>query len=193
MREFETGATRNTDEGRIDPEGFLSPAVLRSYSEYMNKNRVQADGTVRSSDNWQKGIPMDAYMKSMFRHFLEVWEMHRGTFSAEKQIENLNALLFNVMGYQHELLKASKAVDKAMEAADAAKPECSTYFYIGDEVMITRAWGHPDAEWVAEFMDSTVGMTGTVTNGYGGTYQVDIGRPRAFYYRPEVLQLVKRG
>jgi hypothetical protein len=192
MREFETGATRNTDEGRIDPEGFLSPAVIRSYSEYMNKNRVQADGSVRDSDNWQKGIPMDAYMKSMFRHFLEVWEMHRGTFSADKQIENLNALLFNVMGYQHELLKETKAVDKVMAAA-AQEPKCSTCFYIGDEVIITRAWGHPDADWVAEFMDSTVGMTGTVVATYGGTYQVNVGRPQSFYYRSEVLQLVKRG
>jgi hypothetical protein len=134
MREFSTGATRNVDEGRIDPEGFMSPTVVRSYSEYMNKNRVQADGTVRSSDNWQKGIPMDAYMKSMFRHFLEVWEMHRGTFSAEQQIENLNALLFNVMGYQHELLKETKAVDEAMTQTTAMAP-CSTCFYEGDEVL----------------------------------------------------------
>ena len=105
MREFKTGATRDTDEGRLDYEGFLSPLVLKRYAEYMNKNRVQADGKIRDSDNWQKGIPIVAYMKSMFRHFMDVWTGHRSKASNEEGQEALCALLFNVMGYLHELLK----------------------------------------------------------------------------------------
>ena len=62
MREFETGATRDTNDGKLDFEGFLSPLALVRYAEYMNKNRIQADGKVRASDNWQKGIPREVYM-----------------------------------------------------------------------------------------------------------------------------------
>ena len=57
MRNFDTGATRDVDTNKLDFEGFLSPVVLERYAEYMHKNRVQADGNLRDSDNWQKGIP----------------------------------------------------------------------------------------------------------------------------------------
>ena len=109
MRKFDTGATRDTEEGKLDYEGFLSPLVLRRYAMYMDKNRVQADGALRASDNWQKGIPMDAYMKSAWRHFFEWWRLHResidGTAGVEHMEEAMCALLFNVMGYMHELEK----------------------------------------------------------------------------------------
>lgn len=103
MREFETGATRDDDTEKLDYEGFLSPRVLRRYAKYMHRNRLQADGKLRDSDNWQKGIPIDAYMKSMWRHFMEVWDTHR---RQEGSIEEpLCALLFNVMGYLHETVE----------------------------------------------------------------------------------------
>ena len=107
MRKFETGATRNTDEGKLDFEGFLSPAVLHRFAEYMHKNRVQADGNLRAADNWQKGIPKDAYMKSGMRHFFDWWENHRGLPAADLE-EALCALLFNVQGYLFEILKEKK-------------------------------------------------------------------------------------
>jgi hypothetical protein len=103
MREFETGATRDNDQDKYDYEGFLSPAVLERYAEYMHSHRKQADGKMRDSDNWQKGIPISAYMKSMWRHFVDVWRGYRGD---EIDTEDaLCALLFNVMGYLHEHLK----------------------------------------------------------------------------------------
>lgn len=104
---FDSGAMRDTDEGKLDYEGFLSPAVLHRFAEYMHKNRFMEDGTVRDSDNWQKGIPKDAYMKSMWRHFMDVWMLHRGVLSEDvvKMDEALCALLFNVQGYLHECLK----------------------------------------------------------------------------------------
>ncbi len=108
MRKFDSGATRDTVEGKHDLEGFLSPAVLNRYAEYMNKHRKQADGELRDSDNWQKGIPLDVYMKSAFRHFFDLWANHRHIDSAIKEDveESLCALLFNTMGYLHEYLKS---------------------------------------------------------------------------------------
>ena len=105
MRTFDTGATRDTDQGKLDYEGFLSPLVLRRFAEYMHKHRLQADGALRASDNWQKGIPMDAYMKSGWRHFMEWWTLHRNPNTVGDMEEALAALLFNVQGYLHELLK----------------------------------------------------------------------------------------
>jgi len=105
VRTFESGATRDTDTDKFDMEGFLSYPVIMRYSEYMHKHRIQSDGTVRDSDNWQKGIPKDAYMKSMWRHFMDVWGNHRGYKTRDEQIEALCALKFNVDGYLHELLK----------------------------------------------------------------------------------------
>jgi len=103
-RIFETGATRDTEEGKLDFEGFLSPLVLQRYAEYMHCHRIQSDGKLRASDNWQKGIPRNVYMKSMWRHFMDVWTEHRGLKSRDGIEEALCGLLFNVMGYLFEIL-----------------------------------------------------------------------------------------
>lgn len=112
IREFSTGATRDIDTNKLDYEGFLSPEVLYRFATYMHKNRVQPDGAVRDSANWTKGIPLDAYMKSMMRHFMEVWELHRGVDRDGSQEEALCALLFNVQGYLYELLQKRGAGGK---------------------------------------------------------------------------------
>jgi len=104
VREFATGATRNNEEGKYDYEGFLSPLVIERFAEYMHKHRLQADGKLRDSDNWQKGMPRDAYMKSGYRHFMDWWKEHRGLESREGIEEALCALLFNVQGYLHEVM-----------------------------------------------------------------------------------------
>lgn len=107
MRTFDTGATRDTDATKPDYEGFLSPLVVERFGEYMHKHRVQPDGTLRDSDNWQKGMPLDAYIKSGFRHFMDWWHGHRGNGRAREGLEDaLCALLFNLQGYLHEMIKA---------------------------------------------------------------------------------------
>ena len=111
MRQFETGATRNIDVNKFDYEGFLSPLVIEEYGRFMHQHRLQADGKLRDSDNWQKGIPLAAYMKSMWRHFMNVWKYHRGYPIYNENgdpvtfYEEIMALLFNVQGYAHEVLK----------------------------------------------------------------------------------------
>lgn len=115
MREFETGATRNNADNKLDYEAFLSPSVLKRFAEYMHTHRKQADGTLRAGDNWQKGIPIDVYMKSMTRHFMDLWQLHRGetvlnpdTGEVQTREELLCAILFNVQGMLHEELKNKK-------------------------------------------------------------------------------------
>jgi hypothetical protein len=107
MRVFETGATKSGDETKIDFEGILSPQVLERYGEYMRKHTVQADGVTRATDNWQRGIPLSAYIKSALRHTVDWWKYHRSPFVYPKvELEDaLCAVMFNVMGYLHEMLK----------------------------------------------------------------------------------------
>lgn len=105
MRTFSSGATRDTDEGKLDYEAFLSPLVLKRYAEHLHKHRIQSDGKLRDGDNWQKGIAQDVYMKSMWRHFFAVWEQHRGIPTEEGREESLCALIFNASGMLHEFLK----------------------------------------------------------------------------------------
>lgn len=105
MREFKTGATRNDDTDKLDFEGFYHPLVMEAFAKYMHKHRIQADGKLRESDNWQKGIPKEAYMKSAWRHFFSWWKSHRGLKTDEDIIESICALQFNAQGYLLELLK----------------------------------------------------------------------------------------
>lgn len=105
MRQFESGATRDVDTTKLDYEGFLHPSVLDRFAEYMHENRVQADGSLRGSDNWQKGIPKDVYMKSAFRHFMDLWKEHRGIKTDYGLERSICALMFNIQGYLFEHLK----------------------------------------------------------------------------------------
>ncbi len=107
IRKFETGATRDTDNGKYDYEGFLSPLVLERFGKFMHKNRIQKDGSYRDSDNWTKGIPQRVYLKSLWRHFLDVCLILRGwgqKATTQDLEEALCACLFNAQGLLHEIL-----------------------------------------------------------------------------------------
>lgn len=111
IRKFETGATRDGEDGKYDYEGALSPLVIERFGEYMYSHSFQADGSRRTSDNWQKGIPLTSYMKSMFRHLFDVWKLHRGHAVIDRKTNKvvtmedaLCAVFFNVQGYLHEIL-----------------------------------------------------------------------------------------
>ena len=105
IRKFNTGATRDIDKDKLDYEGFISPIVLKRYAEYMNKHRIQSNGKLRESDNWQKGIPKNAYMKSLLRHVMDLWLEHRGYKSRDGIEDALCGIIFNSMGYLFELIK----------------------------------------------------------------------------------------
>jgi hypothetical protein len=109
---FEGGATREVDVEKLDYEGFLNPLVLERFAKYMHRHRHQADGELRESDNWQSGMPINRYMKSLMRHVMELWIWHRTGLVREKgerdpqDVEEiLAAIYFNVGGIMWELLR----------------------------------------------------------------------------------------
>lgn len=111
IRKFETGATRDTSLNKLDFEAFLSPLVLTSFAEYMHEHRKQSDGGLRPGDNWQKGIPRTEYAKSLLRHVIHFWLIHRGHLAFDENgkevqmIPTLHAIVFNAWGYLFELLR----------------------------------------------------------------------------------------
>ena len=121
-RVFETGAFRDSEDAKLDYEGFLSPLVLQRYAEYMNKHRTMRDGSKRDSDNWQRGIPLSVYMKSAWRHFMALWMNHRKTNAPEPLQEALCAILFNIQGYLHEVLRAKIRGQVARDKEEDAAP-----------------------------------------------------------------------
>jgi len=108
IRSFKTGATRDSEEGKPDYEGYLSPLVIEAYGKYMTKHRKQSDGSLRDSDNWQKGFGENHFavcMKSLWRHFMDLWMEHRGLKSREGLEDALMGIMFNTMAYAHKYLK----------------------------------------------------------------------------------------
>lgn len=106
MRNFDTGATRDSDDGKLHYKGFLSTIALKQFAEYMESHRIQADGSLRDPDNWKKGIPLDAYEDSFSRHFFE-WLGELESGNRRKAYEIAPALFFNLQGWMHEMGKAN--------------------------------------------------------------------------------------
>lgn len=112
LRDFGTGAVRDANADKLDYRGFLSPLAMRRFAEYMHRHRRLPDGSLRSSDNWKLGIPLDSYMESLIRH---VWELQLAEQGADPSlwrpgqhddIEDVAcAILFNIQGWLHERMK----------------------------------------------------------------------------------------
>jgi hypothetical protein len=111
MQDFSTGATRSSDVGKLDPEGFLSPRVVERYCQYLHKHRTDAAGRTRASDNWQGGMPRARYVKSLLRHVLAVWLLHREEPCEAEMDDSLCAIIFNAMGLLHERLHGRNITD----------------------------------------------------------------------------------
>ncbi len=108
MRTFASGATRDTTVGKSEPWGFMSALAEKRFCEYMTKHRVQADGSLRDSDNWKRGIPVPVYAHSLSRHIQDLrLILELSSFQArDPDLEEvLCAILFNVQGMLHETVK----------------------------------------------------------------------------------------
>lgn len=108
-RQFQTGANRDTDTGKLDYEAYLSSHVIHRFAKYMQEHSKLANGETRPGDNWQNGFPRDVIMKSAWRHFMDWWMAHRYGDNEEYLEEVLCAVMFNVMAYLHEVLERRRA------------------------------------------------------------------------------------
>lgn len=101
MRQFETGATRDSNEDKLDYKGFVSAHATELFAEYMHKHRKQADGSMRGSDNWKLGIPPSAYLESQIRHTFDLMKAaEAGDWDTVEELQC--AIWFNTQGWLHE-------------------------------------------------------------------------------------------
>ena len=126
IRTFDSGATRDTVDGKLDYVKALCPLVLRRYVQYLDKHRLQPNGSMRDFDNWKKGIPRETYHSSKGRHFFADWLLEEGYEVSDNHgpVDEEDALcgeLFNTMGKLREVLKA-KLTFKKKEKPDRTKP-----------------------------------------------------------------------
>lgn len=111
-RVFDTGATRDTDKGKLAFSRFMSPEVLVRYCQYLHKHRTMKDGTTREPDNWKQGIDIDVYLDSLIRHVFDLWLVYNNADPVSEDFESLedtlSAIMFNTQGYLYEILKATE-------------------------------------------------------------------------------------
>lgn len=110
IRKFDSGATRDISEGKLEYKGFYSPIVMKRFAEYMNLHRKQSDGSLRTSDNWQNLFGdkhEDVCCDSLLRHVIDVWLINQGfpEESREDLESGLCAILFNAQAWLFKILK----------------------------------------------------------------------------------------
>jgi len=122
--EFETGARRDSDHDKLDFESFEHPLVIERFAVYMNKHRTMSNGDRREADDWQLGIPVWRYVKSLVRHVMEIRKWHRGVLpiSVDQQAieESICAAIFNLHGLLFEVLKTRIGLN-AVDFTDAKR------------------------------------------------------------------------
>ena len=132
IRQFETGATRDTVQGKLSYVKALSPIVLQRYVQYLDAHRLQPDGSMRDFDNWKKGLPEDVYFDGLGRHFVAVWLLAQGFPATDNHgpvtlEDSLAAVIFNASGWLHELVQKRINCETTDRSSDRAKPVSGGY------------------------------------------------------------------
>lgn len=85
IRTFDSGATRDTSNGKFEYLGFMHPLNDYSFAKYMNTHRLQTDGTLRDSNNWWKGFGKENVIQSLVRHIEDLKLLYSGYYVYEKR------------------------------------------------------------------------------------------------------------
>lgn len=97
VRNFPTGAMRDTEEGKAHFVECLSFLAMARFGRYM----LTCEGKY-PPDNWRKGIPVKEYEQSMMRHIHKYFANKYEGASFEPEVDHLSAALFNLRGILHE-------------------------------------------------------------------------------------------
>ena len=116
FRKFNSGATRDSSNGKLEYEWYINPLNDYSFAEYMKTKQI-IWWEYRKWDNWQKWIPTSAIFPSLIRHIeilkllykwykvyeykvweevkLHVWDNPPELVEQKNIIQELNAIRFN--------------------------------------------------------------------------------------------------
>lgn len=109
VTKFETGAIRDTQDGKFDIGEYISPLALARLYAHMQKNAKKY-----GAGNWRKGIPTESAKQSKRRHDWVI-EMEEYGVVLEPDSDHLAGAWFNIMQRLHneeiEKLKKMKPGD----------------------------------------------------------------------------------
>lgn len=100
---YESGAIRDTSDNKEDYIETISFLALRKYAKYMTSKQ-----STYGAGNWRKGIPIESYEKSLFRHIQKYLANKYDNANLEPEEDHLCAMVFNIFGILHEQEKAIK-------------------------------------------------------------------------------------
>ena len=75
FRTFDSGATRDAADGKLEYGNYIHPLNDYSFANYMKWKQI-IGGEYRRGDNWQKGIPDESLFDSLIRH-IEILKLLR--------------------------------------------------------------------------------------------------------------------
>lgn len=118
---YEGGGLRSSDE-KPDYEAMLSPGAMEAYAEYMFMNSFLEDGGRRDEDNWQSGVPLKRWLKSLFRHVFALHKLFREEGCLQLHIlVACCAIIFNAFGFLHEFVKNNPQALEALKNETARR------------------------------------------------------------------------
>ena len=83
IRTLDSGAVRDTDDGKFEYLGFMHPLNDYSFAKYMHEHRKMADGSLRDSNNWWAGFGLDVCIQSLVRHVEDLKMLYSGYYVYE--------------------------------------------------------------------------------------------------------------
>lgn len=97
ITKFDTGAIRDSQEGKEMYTETISWTALRRYAQYMTGKRDKY-----GSGNFKKGISAESYENSLMRHVMKYMMNKLEDGNLEKEEDHLSAIVFNTFGLMHE-------------------------------------------------------------------------------------------
>jgi hypothetical protein len=97
IRKFKSGAIRDNEDQKEDYIETISWSAMKRYAKFMTAMKSKY-----GEGNFKKGIPIDAYERSLLRHIQKYLENKYEGGQVEKELDHLSAILFNCFGIIHE-------------------------------------------------------------------------------------------
>lgn len=95
-RTFETGAIRDSEEGKADYIETISWTAMERYAQFMTENKKKY-----GAGNFKKGIPDESYERSLIRHWQKYMVNQHEDGNSEPDVCHICAILFNAFGLLH--------------------------------------------------------------------------------------------
>lgn len=97
ITEFESGAIRDTQEGKVDFVETISFTAHHRYAKYMTGKKKKY-----GTGNFKKGIPIESYEQSLLRHVDKYFRNKYEGGNDEPDEDHLAAIRFNADGIMHQ-------------------------------------------------------------------------------------------